>query len=180
MLTDRDDVKIFILYLMNSIGYSPDYDTLHDMSVQDGFVTSFDFIEAFDELLISGNVIKETDESGKEVLKITERGKHISDTLNGKLLLSVREKALKSALRVLSFKKRGTKISSNATELPHGKYEFNCSLCDDGGDLFDLKIVLDNKKQLDKTMYNFDSRPEFIYKGILALLCGEADYLLNK
>ena len=43
----------------------------------------------------------------------------------------------------------------------------------------ELRVTLDNPKQLDRTMYNFDARPEFIYKGILALLAGEADYLLD-
>ncbi len=179
MLKDRDDIKIFVLYLMNSIGYSPEYDVLHDLAVQDGFVTSFDFIEAYEELLETGNIIKEKDAAGKEVLQITEQGRHVSDTLNGRLLLSVREKALKSALRFLSFQKRGTKVSSEATELPHGKYEFKCSVKDDTGELLDLKFVFDNKKQLEKTMYNFDEKPEFIYKGILALLTGEANYLID-
>ena len=181
MLTDRDDVKIFILYLLNGVGYPLEYNVLHDMAVQDGFVTTFDFIEAFDELLKAGNVSKadENSEGGDEVICITEKGRHIAETLNVKLLSSVREKALKSALRLLSFKKRGTKISTEVVQLPHGKYEFKCEIKDDSGELMDLKIRLDNPKQLDRTMYNFDARPEFIYKGILALLAGEADYLLD-
>ena len=179
MLTDRDDVKIFILYLLNSIGYPLEYDVLHDISVQDGFITSFDFIEAFDELVEKENLKKETIDEDRDLISITEKGKHIADTLNGKLLSSVREKALKSALRLLSFKKRGTKITSDITQLPHGKYEFKCSIKDNSGDLMELRVTLDNPKQLDRTMYNFDSKPEFIYKAILALLAGEADYLLD-
>lgn len=179
MLTDRDDVKIFILYLLNSIGYPLEYDVLHDISVQDGFITSFDFIEAFDELVEKDNLKKEMINEDSQIITITEKGKHIADTLNGKLLSSVREKALKSALRLLSFKKRGTKITSDITQLPHGKYEFKCSIKDNSGDLMELRVTLDNPKQLDRTMYNFDSKPEFIYKGILALLAGEADYLLD-
>lgn len=179
MLTDRDDVKIFILYLLNSIGYPLEYDVLHDISVQDGFITSFDFIEAFDELVEKENLTKEIINEDSQIITITEKGKHIADTLNGKLLSSVREKALKSALRLLSFKKRGTKITSDITQLPHGKYEFKCSIKDNSGDLMELRVTLDNPKQLDRTMYNFDSKPEFIYKGILALLAGEADYLLD-
>ncbi len=178
MLTDRDDVKVFILYLMNSIGYPLEYGVLHDISVQDSIITSFDFIEAYDELLATGNLTK-TEENDVETVSITEKGKHVAETLNGKLLSSIKEKALKSALRLLSFKKRGTKITSEVSQLPHGKYEFKCSIKDKSGDLLDLRVTIDNPKQLDRTMYNFDSRPEFIYKGILALLAGEANYLLD-
>ena len=179
MLTDRDDVKIFILYLMNSIGYPLEYGVLHDISVQDGYVSTFDFIEAFDELVKNENVTKEAVDEDTDMITITEKGKHIADTLNGRLLSSVRERALKSALRLLSFKKRGTKITSDVSQLPHGKYEFKCSIKDNSGDLMELRVTLDNPKQLDRTMYNFDAHPEFIYKGILALLAGEVDYLLD-
>lgn len=179
MLTDRDDVKIFILYLMNSIGYPLERGVLHDISVQDGFVSTFDFIEAYDELADKGNIEITVEGEDVEMVSITDNGRHIADTLNGKLLSSVREKALKSALRLLSFKKRGTKITSEANQLPHGKYEFSCSIKDNSGDLMELRVTLDNPKQLDRTMYNFDARPEFIYKGILALLAGEVDYLLD-
>jgi len=179
MLTDRDDIKIFILYLMNSIGFPLEYGELHDLSVQDGFITSFEFLEAYDELIKNGNAVKMTNEKGKTVVSITDNGKHIAETLNDRLLLSVREKSLKSALRMLSFNKRGTKVDFDAVQLPHGRYEFRCSIKDNRGEILNLTAVMENKKQLDKTMYNFDSRPEFIYKGILALLAGEADYLLN-
>lgn len=179
MLTDRDDVKIFILYLLNSIGYPLEKGVLHDISVQDGYISTFDFIEAFDEMLANDNISREEVDEDTEIISITEKGKHIADTLNGKLLSSVREKALKSALRLLSFKKRGTKITSDVSQLPHGKYEFTCSIKDNSGDLMELRVTLDNPKQLDRTMYNFDQRPEFIYKGILALLAGEVDYLLD-
>lgn len=177
MLSDRDDIKIFILYILNSIGYPLSYNDLHDMSVQDGYITSFDFIEAYGELLTNGNIQKENGEEQR--LEITEKGKHIAETLNGRLLSSVKERAMKSALRYISFKKKGTKISTNVRALPRGKYELKCSIIDEGDEVMELKFVLDNMKQIDRMVYNFDSRPEHIYRGILALLSGEVDYLLN-
>lgn len=179
MLTDKDDIKVFILYLMNSIDYAVDYDTLHDMSVQDGFVTSFDFIECFDELLETGNIVRDSDGKGNELMAISDKGKHVADTLNDRLLLSVKEKALKSALRLISFKKRGSRLTSGAEELPHGRYEFHCAIDDNSGELLKLSVILENRKQLDKVMYNFDDKPEHIYRGILALLSGEASYLID-
>lgn len=181
MLTDRDDVKIFILYILNNIGYSLEYGVLHDMSVQDGFITSFDFIEAFDDLLKNENILKEEaeDGDGDAVISITEKGKHIADTLNGRLLASVKERAMKSALRLLSFKKRGTKITYDVSQITRGKYELKCSIKEEDGELMELKLIYDNQKQLDRAVYNFDSHPEFIYKGILALLSGEVDYLMD-
>ena len=76
MLSDRDDIKIFILYILNSIGYPLIYGDLHDMAIQDGFITSFDYIEAFDELLTAGNLLRSDSESGdddEDIVTITER-----------------------------------------------------------------------------------------------------------
>ena len=150
MLNNRDDVKIFVLYLMNNIGYGIKYDVLHDLSVQDGFVTSFDFIEAYGELVETGNIVSENDADGNEVLSITEQGKHVAETLGGRLLLSVREKSLKSALRYLSFQKSGMKVESDANELPYGRYEYKCAVKYASGELFEMKVVFDNKKKLEK------------------------------
>lgn len=179
MLTDKDEIKIFILYLMNTIKYPLDYDTLHDVCVCEDYITSFDFIEGFDELLALGNIEKKADAEGKEKISLTEKGVYIAENLNGKLLLSVKEKSLKSALRLISFEKRGTKCSKEAIELPHGKYEFTCSLEEKGSELMKLTLQVDNKKQLEQIMYNFDYQPEYIYRGILALIAGEASYLLD-
>ncbi len=177
MLSDRDDIQIFILYILNSIGYPLSYDDLHDMAVQDGFITSFDFIEAYGELLANGNIRKEKSEAQR--LEITEKGKHIAVTLNGRLLASVKERAMKSALRLIAFKKKGSKISTDVKALSRGRYELKCTIIDDGVELMELKCILDNQKQVDRMVYNFDSRPEHIYRGILALLSGEVDYLLD-
>lgn len=177
MLSDRDDIQIFVLYILNSIGYPLSYNDLHDMAVQDGFITSFDFIEAYGELMKNGNIRKETGEGEK--LAITEKGRHVAETLNGHLLSSVKERAMKSALRLLSFKKKGTKITADVKALPRGKYELTCSIKESGDDLMELKFVLDNQKQVDRMVYNFDLHPEHIYRGVLALLSGEVDYLLD-
>ncbi|MBE6643316.1 MAG: DUF4364 family protein [Clostridia bacterium] len=180
MLTDKDDKKIFVLYILNSIGYPLEYGVLHDMCVQDGFITSFDFLESFDELLSAGNVeMEERDEQSKNMISITEKGKHIAVTLNGRLLSSVKERAMKSALRLLSFKKQGTRMLSSGRELSRGKYEMCCEIANNDGEIMSLKIIYDTQKQLDRALYNFDSHPEFIYKGILALLSGEVDYLMD-
>lgn len=182
MLSDRDDIKIFILYILNSIGYPLEYGDLHDMSIQDGFITSFDYIEAFEELLDAGNLLRADSESGEDdedIVTITDKGRHIAETLNGRLLSSVKERAMKSALRYISFKKKGTKISTGVRAMPRGKYELTCTIIDEGYEIMELKFILDNMKQIDRMVYNFDAHPEHIYRGILALLSGEVDYLLN-
>lgn len=180
MIKDRDEMKVFVLYLLDSIKYPLSRDVVHDISVQDGLITSFDYIDLFDELVEQEAIrIEEVDGKGNDLVHLTEKGKYIVDTLNGKLLASVKERTLKNALRLLSFKERGTRITSNAIQLPHGRYEFSFNITEDDGDLMNMKVTIENKRQLDKTMYNFEKNTEHIYKSILALLAGDASYLFD-
>lgn len=103
-LKDKNDIKIFILYLMRNVGYPLEFENLNDIVIQDGVVGYFDFVECFGELLDTGNVREIKGENG-DLYEITEQGKHVSDSLEGNLLGLIRDKSLKSALRLLSFKK---------------------------------------------------------------------------
>ena len=55
-LKDKNDIKIFILYLLGSVGYPLDFNTISDIVVQDDFVGYFDFAECFAELVDCGNI----------------------------------------------------------------------------------------------------------------------------
>ena len=49
-LTEKSDIRIFILYLLMQVDSRIDFVTLHDIAVQDEFVNPFDFMEEFYEL----------------------------------------------------------------------------------------------------------------------------------
>ena len=50
-LTDKFEIKIFILYLLKNIKEPLEFSTINDIVVQDGFVNYFDFAICFAELL---------------------------------------------------------------------------------------------------------------------------------
>ena len=81
-LKDKNDIKIFILYLMRNVGYPLEFENLNDIVIQDGVVGYFDFVECFGELLDTGNVREIKGENG-DLYEITEQGKHVSDSLEG-------------------------------------------------------------------------------------------------
>ncbi len=173
----KNDIKIFILFLMRNVGYPLDFSNINDIVVQDGFVSYFDFAECFSELLETGNVRKFR-EGENELYEITEQGCTVADSLQSELLMMIRERSLKSALRLLSFKKRGAKISFQSREV--GKqYEATCKIIEGGKEIFSITLDVENKKTLDRMEYAFRERPEYIYRGILSLMTGEADYLFN-
>ena len=178
-LKEKNDIKIFILYLMRNIGYPLDFANINDIVVQDGVVNYFDFAECFAELIETGNISESEDENGEKLYSVTEQGKHVSDNLQSELFMMIREKSLKSALRLLDFKKRGSQIKCKSRPQADGSYLLDCSIIESKEEVMKLTLKVDNKKQLDRMVYNFDQRPESVYKGFMAVLTGEVDYLID-
>lgn len=177
-LKDKNDIKIFILYLMRNVGYPLEFENLNDIVIQDGVVGYFDFVECFGELLDTGNVREIKGENG-DLYEITERGKHVSDSLEGNLLGLIRDKSLKSALRLLSFKKRGSDIKCTSEPRDDGRYTLTASIIEQHEEIMHIELIADNRIELEKMKYNFRDNPEICYKGILALMSGEVNYLLQ-
>ncbi len=177
-LREKNDIKIFILYLMRNVGYPLDFPNINDIVVQDGLVNYFDFAECFAELLETGN-IEEIKSNGESLYRVTEQGRQVADSLQSDLMMMIREKSLRSALRLLSFKKRGSRIKYDYKERPDGGYDFQCIIIEANSEIMNLTFMVDNKKLLDRIIYNFENKPEIIYRGILSVLSGDINYLIN-
>ena len=177
-LKKKDDIKIFILYLLHNLNKPLEFEDINAIVMQDGVVGGIDFAECFAELLDSGN-IKEIHEENKIFYLITERGRHIAENLQGEILGYIRTRSLKSALRFISFKERGSEIKTSFSIRADGKYDLCCQIIDERQLSLEIKLVADNVNQLELMRHTFDDRPEVVYRGVLALLTGEIDYLLD-
>lgn len=176
-LNNKTDIKIFILYLLSNVGYPLSYGQINDISVQDDFVGSFEFAECFSELLETGNV-KECDGEGEKTYLITEQGKSVASALQSDILGFIRTKSLKSALRYLSFQKRGSYVHTEVVQRPDGKFDLKCQVAEPDSPTLEIQVAIDNRYQLNRMRHHFEENPETVYRSILALLSGEADYLL--
>lgn len=177
-LYDENEIKIFILYLMFNIGRPLEYEDINDIVMQDGFVGGIDFADCFADLLEKGNV-KEIHSDSKLYYTVSEQGIHIVESLQDDIMSYVKTKGLKSALRMLDFKKRGAKIETSFESRADGRYDLTCTIHDREQLSLELKLVAENASQLELMRYQFRENPEQIYKGILALLTGEMDYLIH-
>ncbi len=181
-LRDKNDIKIFILYLLRHIGYPLDFVSINDIVVQDGYVGYFDFVECFAELLETGNIRELCQEDGdrkEELYEITSQGIHVADNLDSRLLSTIREKSLKSALRLLSFRERGAKVKFDFQPIAGGRFLAHCIISEKGEELFNVSLTLESSNQLERIRHNFYDRPEVVYKGIMAVLTGEVNYLID-
>ena len=180
-LKDKNDIKIFILYLMRHVGRPLDFVSINDIVVQDGYVGYFDFVECFAELLEAGNIEEMAGEGkeGDEIYRVTEQGAYVVDTLDSRIINNIKEKSLKSALRFLSFKERGAKVKFDFGTLKNGRFEADCVISEKDEEIMHVTLTLESANQLEKIRHNFNDKPEVVYRGILAVLTGEVNYLID-
>ena len=93
-------------------------------------------------------------------------------------MVTVREQGIRSALRHLSLKRLGAAVDQHYDVMGE-KFMYHCSIKDKSGDLLSLSMRLDDRRTLEKIMRNYADRPEIIYRGILALLSGDVNYIFE-
>ncbi len=177
-MKDRFQIKVFILYLLKNIREPLEYKIINDMVMQDGFVSGTDFPICFCELLDQEQIIEERID-GKMLYRISELGAQSVSSVEFNLYDSVKEKALRSAHRLLAFHKTGNRIESKIAT--HGEgYMVSCSIRDNEKTLLDLNVFLTDDNYADAMKENFTERAEVIYKGVLALLSGDVNYIFDE
>ncbi len=177
-MSDPTDIKIFILFLLDSIDYPLDYSTVHDIIVQNGYVSRFDFAECFSQLREQGHIL-EDEKDGKVYYAISPTGKMVASELQSNLLQSIREKSLKSALRLLSFRKRNATCKSEVRERADHRYTLHCEISDPEGELLRVDLCVSSRLQAERMEKKFGKEPEEIYRRMVAVLSGDAEYALE-
>ena len=176
-LTEKSDIKIFILYLLSQVERPLDFVTLHDICVQDEFINTFDFMDEFYELQKIKAITVEKNDDGSEKVRITHKGRDTAQTMKDAILPEILDHAVRSALQLISFQTRGLSPHAFVEEAGGGKYTFTCSVSGEDGVYMETRLLLDSRKQAERMLLNFNERSEFIYRGMMALLSGDINYL---
>jgi hypothetical protein len=228
-----EQVKVFILYLLEKVGYPLEYNDLASIVLRDGYVDYFDFVKYFHDLLEHGHICAVSDrdassdgedphgplsaaeadpengegqtdpgtepkdgnaegEGGKDAedpgnrsekspaYVVTASGRMIARGLSDDLLLAaVREKSYVSAMRHLSLEKRGA-VWNHSVEKNGDGYVFHCTIRDCDGLAFSLDLRADSFPQAERMRMNFEDKPDVVYRGIVAMVTGNVNYLFDK
>ncbi len=178
MLTEKFEIKVFILYLLKNLNEPLDYDTVSEIVVQDGFVNFFDFADCFADL-VEGGQIEAIYESGVLTYLISPVGKAAVSDVEGKLYTTVREQALRSAQRLMALRKNGTRIASSVTPCGEG-YSVSCSIVDSKKTVMNVEVFVTEERYANQLIGNFEDNAENVYKGVMALLSGDVNYIFNE
>ena len=174
----KQNVKIFVLYLMENINYPLDFITINDIVMQTDYVMYLDFAEAFHEML-DGDLLMKIEGEGDPLYAVTEKGRYVARELKSDLLPSILDQALSRALRYLNFKKRGIVPRCTVEKTEDGRYCVSCTFTERGVCIFSQALTVDTLDRATRMKENFYQRPEAIYRGVVALLAGNVNYLFD-
>ena len=165
-LRSSADIKLLICYIFSSVGDSVSKNEVIEAIQLNNLANYFEVNAAFSDLLENGNLIEDKD-SG--MIRVTEKGKMISDQLETTLPLSVREQALSATINVLSHVKMKKENHVEIKQDTKG-YSVTCRIPDGDVELFSFSVHLPDRLQADLVEKNFYENPEIIYKFMLAVI----------
>ncbi len=131
-------------------------------------------------MLEDGIVIEVKEDDGEYRYMASDKGSSIAENLSGDILSEIRDRSLKSALRLLSLKKRGAELSYNCEPAENDKsggFIVKCEVTEHGQIVYSTSIRVDSAEQAERIHNNFIDNPEVILRGTLALLSGDVNFI---
>ena len=177
---NKREIKIFVLYLMENIGYPLDFTSINDIIMQTDYVMFLDFAESFNEML-DGGLIDSFEEGGLTYYQVSDKGRIVAQSLKSDVLSSVLDSAMTAALRYLDFTRRGITTECRIENIDQltGKCTVYCSLTERKKIIFEATLVVDSLDRAKRMKANFDDRPEVIFRGFTALMAGNVNFLFD-
>lgn len=176
--TRLNNVKIFTLYLLKNVNLPLDYVTIGEMLMRTDYILYLDFAEAFPQLL-EGGLIEETGKNDRQepLYSVTAKGRLVADELKSDLFPSVLDKSLACALQYLDFKARGVTVSCSSERQADATVNVTVTLKEKDKILLHATLNTDSDYHAQQMKEHFHEHPEIVYRGLIALMTGQVDYL---
>ena len=92
------------------------------------------------------------------------------------LIAEIRDNAMRSLMRFISYKRDGSVYINKITEEGDG-WRIKCALTSGGRDIVSVSIYSDNKQYLEKISIRFSENAEKIINSTVGILSGDVDFL---
>lgn len=169
---NTSDAKLLICYLFSRAGRPLTRLTALEILSEYGLVNYFLFSDAFSSLIALGHLRKEGEYQGEETYVATDVGRQTASTLETALPLSVREKAVRASVRVITQQELLEKYRVEIRDVPGG-CQITCGIPGEGSELLSVSLFVPDRMQAEEIRENFLKSPAGIYKAIAALLTGD-------
>ena len=167
-LRNRDDIRLLVCYLLKAIDKPIEKEQLNNALLENGLANYFEISQAITELLSNGaiDMLVIDDE---ECYKILPRGKEIAENLEMTLPKTVRERAVNSAIKLLTLKEVERENRIDVEKVEDG-YNVTFSLMSGNDELMKLTLLVGDSMQVESVKKNYLEDPIKLYSSIITAL----------
>lgn len=167
-ITDIYIIKILVCYLLQSAPAPLSKEELQEVFDDGQLVSYFFFCNAYDEMLRDGHFTEETVE-GRTVCMLQEFGRETAEKLSYSLPLSLKDRVVETAIRLLSRRKLERENQVEITPYQNG-FRLHCVMHETDFDLMDFSLYLPDRQQAELLGKRFLQDPVRFYSRLIGMI----------
>ncbi len=175
-LKNTTDMKVFILFLMDNLGYPLDHESIIAIMQENTDEITLDYDECLRQLAESEHLLFD-EVDGVRYYMISDKGRLVAAELYDNLDKNFRERSLRLAIRHLSLSKNGARINSYITVTESKRYRVTMEAFDRYGEIMSTSITVNSEREAEQIKRNYDAKPDGVYRGVLFSATGRLEYI---
>lgn len=173
-LRSKHEIKTLICYIYYSVKEDLSRDLIIEAIREDELANFFEVSAAFDELVADKNLIESEADDGIVTYYLSDNGRMIAEQLDSTLAYSVKDKALKCAIKLLADRKIARENFVDIEKTENG-FNVKCTVSGGDVDLLSFTLYAPDIDQAEIIKQSFLSYPSTVYKTMLALMTKDID-----
>ena len=173
-LRSKHEIKTLICYIYYSVKENLDRDLIIEAIREDELANFFEVSAAFDELVADKNLVESEVDDGVVTYTLSDNGRMIAQQLDSTLAYSVKDKALKCAIKLLADRKIARENFVDIEKTENG-FNVKCTVSGGDVDLLSFTLYAPDIDQAEIIKQSFLSYPSTVYKTMLALMTKDID-----
>ena len=175
-LNTTTDMKVFLLFLLDNIGYPLEHATLIEIVQENTEEITLDYDECLRQLVASEHVLY--DEVGDErYYMISDKGRLVAAELYDSLDKGFRERSMRLAIKHISLSKSGAGIKAYITETENKRYRVTLEAFDRYGEIMSTSVTVNSLSEAQLIKKNYEAKPDGVYRGVLFSVTGKLEYI---
>ena len=170
-LTNVQEIRILLCYMLNTVAAPIPRDALTDIITAGGMANYFDTEDAIEDLIRLQHLVQTED----KLVATTVTGNQIGESLGVRIPYTLRERSVKAALQLLKRREVEKDNKVDIRKLEEGGYEVTCTVMDGDRALLGVTLRVSDPWQAEQIKEQFLTDPALLYRSNLAVLTGDAN-----
>ncbi len=170
-LLNSREIRILICYMLAGVDEPMSRQSIVEIIFAEGMANFFEAEAAIDELVRLGNIEEDAD----GLLTLTPMGHDASSTLTTHIPLTIRERSVEAAIRLLTRQRRERENRVEFEKLDNG-VAVTCSIDRTDHPMMSFTLRVADMQQANLIRDRFLDDPVTVYRLLIGLLSGEAQF----